>query len=374
MHLCIMKHIKAFFPVFILLFLFACSHQENTHTKLEKTENNVIRYAKTLKIFKDSNGCKVHIYNPDTKITTRLYLAKSNKNVPSNYQFIQTPVQKMITLSGTQIGMLSELNALDGIVGVSSKAYIYNPIILKNIETQKVKDFGDETLISFEQIIQSKASLLLFSGFSSDFPHTEQLKKAGIICIPDYDWKEQHPLGKAEWIKFFGYMVGKEKLAETYFANCENTYNQLRKSVASVSNKPSVFSGNLTGTSWFTPAGESYYATLLSDAGANYTYANTKGVGSLDLSFEKILNENISCEYWLNPGISSLNQILKANPKMDFFEAVKKKKVYCYSKNMNKYWEMSAVQPHYVLSDLIHILHPEKSTAKHPYFYENICY
>ena len=102
-----MKHIKAFFPVFILLFLFACSHQENTHTKLEKTENNVIRYAKTLKIFKDSNGCKVHIYNPDTKITTRLYLAKSNKNVPSNYQFIQTPVQKMITLSGTQIGMLS---------------------------------------------------------------------------------------------------------------------------------------------------------------------------------------------------------------------------------------------------------------------------
>lgn len=374
MHLCIMKHIKAFFPVFILLFLFACSHQENTHTKLEKTENNVIRYAKTLKIFKDSNGCKVHIYNPDTKITTRLYLAKSNKNVPSNYQFIQTPVQKMITLSGTQIGMLSELNALDGIVGVSSKAYIYNPIILKNIETQKVKDFGDETLISFEQIIQSKASLLLFSGFSSDFPHTEQLKKAGIICIPDYDWKEQHPLGKAEWIKFFGYLVGKEKLAETYFANCENTYNQLRKSVASVSNKPSVFSGNLTGTSWFTPAGESYYATLLSDAGANYTYANTKGVGSLDLSFEKILNENISCEYWLNPGISSLNQILKANPKMDFFEAVKKKKVYCYSKKMNKYWEMSAVQPHYVLSDLIRILHPDKSTAKHPYFYENICY
>lgn len=374
MHLCIMKHIKAFFPVFIFLLLVACSHQENNHVNLEKTENNVIRYAKTLKIFEDSNGCKVHIYNPDTKITTRLYLAKSKKNVPANYQFIQTPVQKMITLSGTQIGMLSELKALDGIVGVSSKAYIYNPIILKNIALQKVNDFGDETMISFEQIIQSKANLLLFSGFSSDFPHAEQLKKAGIICIPDYDWKEQHPLGKAEWIKFFGYLVGKEELAKTYFDDCEKAYNELKKSVADISKKPTVFSGNLAGTSWFTPAGESYYAMLLSDAGADYVYAKTKGVGSLDLSFEQVLTQNISTEYWLNPGIASLQTILKNNGKMNHFEAVKNKKVFCYSPNMNKYWEMSAVQPHYVLSDLIRILHPDKSTAKHSYFYENICY
>jgi iron complex transport system substrate-binding protein len=369
-----MKLFKVFFTVSTFLLFAACSSNQNKQIEAIVKENNIIQYAKTLEIFEVSHGCKVHIYNPETKITTRLYLSHSDKNAPINYQYIQTPVRKMITLSGTQIGMLSELQALEGIVGVSSKAYIYNPIILKNIESQKVKDFGDETLISFEQIIQSKANILLFSGFSSDFPHAEQLKKAGIICIPDYDWKEQHPLGKAEWIKFLGYLVGKEKLAKTYFANCEKAYIQLRESVAKIENKPTVLSGNLTGGSWFTPAGESYYATLLSDAGAKYTYANTNGVGSLDLSFEKILNENITCEYWLNPGISSLNQILKANPKMDFFEAVKKKKVYCYSKNMNKYWEMSAVQPHYVLSDLIHILHPEKSTAKHSYFYENICY
>jgi iron complex transport system substrate-binding protein len=111
---------------------------------------------------------------------------------------------------------------------------------------------------------------------------------------------------------------------------------------------------------------------LLNDAGADYVYANTKGVGSLDLSFEKVLNENRSTEFWVNPGIASLQTILKNNGKMNYFEAVKNKKVYCYSPNMNKYWEMSAIQPHYVLSDLIRILHPEKSKAKHSYFYENI--
>ena len=372
MHLCNMKVLNVIFIVFSALFIAGCSNQNGTGPIKDSKAKNEIDYAKTIEIFEDSIGCKVHIYNPDTKKTVRLYLAKTNKNTPEHYQFIQTPIRSIITLSGTQIGMLSELNSLDLIVGVSSKNYIYNPVVLKNIEANKIKDFGDETLISFEQIIESKAQLLMYSGFSSDFPHAEQLAKAGVICIPDYDWKEQHPLGKAEWIKFFGYLVGKEKVAKTYFEDCTKAYNELKKSVANTSTKPTVFSGNLTGTSWFTPAGESYYAMLLSDAGANYVYSKTKGVGSLDLSFEKVLNENRSTEFWVNPGISSLQTILKNNGKMNYFEAVKNKKVYCYSPNMNKYWEMSAIQPHYVLSDLIRILHPEKSKAKHSYFYENI--
>lgn len=372
MHLCNMKVLNVIFIVFSALFIAGCSNQNGTGPIKDSKAKNEIDYAKTIEIFEDSIGCKVHIYNPDTKKTVRLYLAKTNKNTPEHYQFIQTPIRSIITLSGTQIGMLSELNSLDLIVGVSSKNYIYNPVVLKNIEANKIKDFGDETLISFEQIIESKAQLLMYSGFSSDFPHAEQLAKAGVICIPDYDWKEQHPLGKAEWIKFFGYLVGKEKVAKTYFEDCTKAYNELKKSVAKTSIKPTVFSGNLTGTSWFTPAGESYYSMLLSDAGANYVYSKTKGVGSLDLSFEKVLNENRSTEFWVNPGISSLQTILKNNGKMNYFEAVKNKKVYCYSPNMNKYWEMSAIQPHYVLSDLIRILHPEKSKAKHSYFYENI--
>jgi iron complex transport system substrate-binding protein len=368
-----MKVLSVIFVIFSLLIFAGCSEKNGSDSIVHTHGKNEIDYAKTLALFEDSSGCKVHIYNPDTKITTRYYLAKTDENVPANYLFIQTPIRSLIALSGTQIGMLSELTSLELIVGVSSKAYIYNPTVLKNIAANKIKDFGDETLISFEQIIESKAQLLIYSGFSSDFPHAEQLAKAGVICIPDYDWKEQHPLGKAEWIKFFGYLVGKEGLAKTYFEKCAKAYNDLKKSVAGVRTKPTVFSGNLTGTSWFTPAGDSYYAMLLSDAGANYVYAKTKGVGSLDLSFEKVLTENRTTEFWVNPGIASLQTLLKSNDKMRYFEAVKNKQVYCYSPSMNKYWEMSAIQPHYVLSDLIRILHPEKSKAKHSYFYKNIC-
>lgn len=372
MHLCKMKVLNVIFLLELILFSTGCTDLNIPETDAHLNVKNRIQYAKTLEIYEDSTGCKVHIYNPDTKKTVRLYLAKTAKNIPENYQYIQTPISSIITLSGTQIGMLSELNSLDLIVGVSSKNYIYNPFILEKIEAKKVQDFGDETLISFEQIIQSKASVLMYSGFSSDFPHAEQLKKAGVICIPDYDWKEQHPLGKAEWIKFFGYLAGKEKLANSYFDQCSTAYNELTKSVAHTLTKPTVFSGNLTGPSWFTPAGESYYAMLLNDAGANYVYSKTTGVGSLDLSFEQVLNENISTEFWVNPGIPSLNEILSNNRKMAHFAAVKNKNVYCYSPNKNKYWEMSAIQPHYVLSDLIRILHPDKSNQKTFYFYQHI--
>ena len=56
-----------------------------------------------------------------------------------------------------------------------------------------------------------------------------QIKKLNILCLPIYDWKETHPLGKAEWIKFIGYLVGKQDEANDYFKHLEIRYNLLKK-------------------------------------------------------------------------------------------------------------------------------------------------
>lgn len=121
MHLCKMKVLNVIFILELILFSTGCTDLNISETDAHLNVKNRIQYAKTLEIYEDATGCKVHIYNPDTKKTVRLYLAKTAKNIPENYQYIQTPISSIITLSGTQIGMLSELNSLDLIVGVSSK-------------------------------------------------------------------------------------------------------------------------------------------------------------------------------------------------------------------------------------------------------------
>jgi iron complex transport system substrate-binding protein len=212
----------------------------------------------------------------------------------------------------------------------------------------------------------------MYSGFGSEFPHTDQLIKLGTVCIPNYDWKENHPLGKAEWIKFFGYLTGKQKIAESYFNNVVKEYKHLSKIALKAKTKPTVFSGNITGEIWYTPAGESFFAKLFKDANCNYVYADTKGIGSIELSFERILLDNKNTDFWFNPGFSPLDAIVEANPKMSYFKSVQNKNVFCYSPHMDFFWELGAVEPHHVLEDLIKIMHPELVKDKQLHFYKNI--
>lgn len=360
--------------IIVCLFLIILSSCTNTVSKNEKSiSQNQIKYAKTLSIFEEENGVKVHIYHPEHKTYKYYFLCKSKETkLPKNHIRIVTPIKSMIALSGTHIGMLAKINGLDALSGVMDEKYIYNPIVLKKLKEGKIQDFGGEESLGFESIVSSKADLLIYSGFGQEFPHAKQLQKAGIVCIANYDWKENHPLGRAEWIKLFAYLIHKEKEAKSYFTLLEKEYNELKAKALKIKDKPTVFSGNVIGDFWYAPAGESYFAELFRDVNANYLYANTKGTGSVELSLEKVLSENRNSEFWFNPGQSNLNLVLKSNNKANFFKAFKKEKIYCYSPNMNLFWEMSAVEPQHVLSDLICILHPENAKNQKLYFYKKL--
>lgn len=355
--------------LFLCLFVFiACSPKRKG-----TSSNSNLRYAQNLKIESDSNGSKVELINPKTNNVAYFYLGKTKpKNLRKKYTYIQVPIKRIITLSGTDIGMLSKLVAEDNIVGVANESYVYNKKVKQNCKVGRTQSFGDAATLSYEKIIQSKANCIIYSGFENEFPHQKQLKQANIFCLPNYDWKEIHPLGKAEWIRLFGLLLGKEGQANTYFRSCESAYLKLKKKAEKLNLSKQVFVGNLIGDTWFTPAGKNYLAQLLNDAKANYTYKNTHGTESLALSFEKIMRENQNAEFWINPGTTSQHSLLIRNQKVAYFKAIKKNQVYCYSKNQNYFWEMSAIEPHLVLSDLICILHPTQISNKTLHFYSQI--
>jgi iron complex transport system substrate-binding protein len=355
--------------IFYLIILVACA------PKKMSTQSNTgnLHYAKNLRLIYFKNGTKVEIINPKTKKVNYYFLGKDKPlNLKENVNFIQVPIKRIITLSGTDIGMLSKLAAENQIVGVSNKTYVYNQKVKRNCEIGKTISFGDVTAISFEKIIQTKANCLIYSGFENNFPHQKQLALAQIQCVPNYDWKEKHPLGKAEWIRFFGLLLGKEKEANAYFKSCEKAYNNLKNSCDKLKLSKPVLVGNLIGDSWFTPAGENYFSQLLKDSKADYRYQKTKGTESLAYGFEKIMRENLSAFYWINPGYTSLNQLIKTNPKIKYFKSYKENNVFCYAEKMNYFWEMSAIEPQFVLSDLIRILHPEIKQKGTFHFYSKL--
>lgn len=362
---------KFIFNISLLFLLISCSQNKSKSHEISK--NSIIKYAKNFEIIEKENFVLVHLKDPETnQIEKRFVLVKKKVKLPADYVVIHTPITSVIALSSTHIGMLSKLKSTSLVKGISSHLYVHDPFILHQYKLGRVIEMEGQNSIPIELIIASKANVLIYDGFGNSFPHEEQLEKIGIVCVANYDWRENHPLGKAEWIKLFGYLTGKEKEANNYFDEVEKEYSRLKKVALNVKSRPTLFSGNMVGDTWNSPAGESFNAVLFKDANCNYIYAKTKGTGSIAKSFEEMLSDNRATEFWFNPGVVSKKELLNAHPKFLNFEALRNSKVYSYSYSGNEFWERSAIEPHHVLSDLVHILHPEIENKRNTYFYKRL--
>jgi len=345
------------FYLFIFLFIaVACSEKEVVPSGTKKTT----KYARFLSIRDEKNGVYIDIKHPDRRNKSYKFFIKKNSDVhvPKYYIEIKRSNPSFIVFSTTHIAMLGQLNQLNTIKGTCTSNLIYTKEIRKKIEDKAIIDFGNETNPSLEKIISIKPTAIIYSGFSAEFSKNKELQKLGVITIPNFDWKESHPLGKAEWILFFGYLTGTEEAAKKHLENVQEEYIRLKKSIEGISAHPTILSGSKMGDYWYAPAGESYMAQLIKDAGASYIYQNTKGTGSLAYSQEKIIVDAKKADFWINPGLPSYELVKMSNPKASFLAPFRDKKVFCYTKDSNKYWEMSAIHPEWVLADLIALFHP----------------
>lgn len=352
----------------LLLVLTSCSFNDSIEQK--KIINGSIKYAKHFNLINKNQSNVLQIFDPETHSIQREYIISAE---PLELEHnIVAPIKSIIPLSSTHVGMLSVLKSLNSIVAISDSNYVYNPFLLKDINIGKVEQVGGEGMESSEKILKLRPNVLMYSGFGKEFKKEKQLEKFGINCIPNYDWRELHPLGKAEWIKVFGALLGKEKEANDYFNEIEKAYFKLTNQVRSIQNKKSILSGHLVGDIWFAPAGDSYNAQFFKDANVDYVYADSEGTGSIKKSLEEIIHENKSTDYWLNCNSLCLNDLAFLQKKYAFLLPFQKGQVYDYNINGQLFWEMSAIEPHKVLSDLINIVYPSVLKENKLYFYSQL--
>jgi iron complex transport system substrate-binding protein len=362
--------------IFLLLTFFllnACSNPAVKH--VEKVKQKV-HYAKHFNLIYEADYTILQILDPERSVIEKEYflVSDSTKTTFSDKQeCIHVPISNIAALSSTQIGMLSKLNAIGVIRAVSDGAYIDNPKILQGIKGKKVFEIQDFGQMNPERIVSMNISLLMYSGFGKTPEYEQTLKKLGVLCMPNYDWREEHPLGKAEWIKVMGALTGKEKEANSYFAELVNSYEALKKQAKAYTTKnTSILSGSMIGDAWYMPAAGSYLSVLFHDANCSYAPTQQSKTGSEAISFEEVLRKHQSTVFWFNPGFSSKQEMLKNESRYRLFTSFQESRVFCYSHNMNYFWENSAIEPHHVLSDFIHFVHDSSNVSYKPYFYQKI--
>lgn len=366
-----------------LLFLFtfiSCNYKESKTS--ENTRNKEIKHAKGLTIITKENYSIVVVTSPwpNAKKKYSYILKKKNAVIPTEYKNftqIQVPIKTIVLTSTTHIPSLEMLGEENKLIGFPNLNYISSEKVRNLIDAGKIKELGSNQSLNTEVILDLQPDIIMGYGLDNSNPTLDNLEKNGLKVILNGDWNEQSPLGKAEWIKLFGVLFGKEKQANEIFNSIEKTYNETLKLVEKTKVKPTVLSGSLYEDKWYLPQGESWGAKFITNANGNYLWAETKGTGSLALSFEKVYSIAKNANIWFMDQYTSLEEIKNANPHYSQFKAFKTKNIYSFSKKKGKtggviYYELAPNRPDLVLKDLVKIFHPELLPNYQLYFFEKL--
>ncbi len=378
---------KKLFLNFVLLsfalFAVGCKQDIAKSNQSFSTHVNQIKYAKGLAIYKHKGFAIMSIKNPwPNAARAYTYILKEKTGViPDSlkeFPIITIPLQKIVVTSTTHIPSLEMLGVENTLIGFPHTDYISSEKVRKRVDDGKIKDVGSDQSLNTELLIELAPDALIGHGIDNNNPTFDNLQKNGLKVFINGDWNESSPLGKAEWIKFFGALYGLDAKANSIFKSIETNYKKTLQLAQNVKNKPTVFSGAIFENQWYMPQGNSWGALFLTDANSNYLWKETSGTGSLSLSFESVLLEAENADFWIGPGqFTSLAEMSASNPHYTQFRAFKTKNVYSYSAKKGKtggiiYYELAPNRPDLVLQDLVKILHPKLLPDHKLYFFEQL--
>ena len=280
--------------------------------------------------------------------------------VPANYIKVRVPIYNTICMTALQLSNFTVLNAHDVVKGITGTKNLFNQDILQRVKYGQIVKIGMEGNFDTELVLAANPNVIFISP--SKRGGYDAIKETGITLVPHLGYKELDPLGQAEWIKFVGMFIGKEKEANEVFAGIEKRYCDLKEAASAVSFRPTVFSGEMHYGNWHAVGGKNYLAQIFRDAGANYVINDDETSGE-DLEFEKMYALAANADYWriLNsfPGDFSYEALKASEPRNALFKAFKEKKVIYCNMKQQPYYEITPVQPDVLLKDLVAIFHPE---------------
>lgn len=278
---------------------------------------------------------------------------------------IDKPLGRIVCMSTSHVAALDEIGCDSVICGVSGAGYISSPALRERLERGEVSDVGYDQAPDYEALLALQPDVVLaYRVSAAASPFIDKLKSLGIQVFTLYEFLENHPLARAEYLKAFGLMTGRLSQAESRFQEIADSYNSLMEDrlnpkssspEGSVPRPVKVLMNIPYGDLWYVPGDDSYMSRLVKDAGGQILGAlagkTESGVMSVELAY--ILSSQ--ADVWLNTGwCNTRESLLQAHP---FFNKFKVPSAYNNTlrtspKGGNDFWESGSVHPDLILKDL----------------------
>lgn len=283
---------------------------------------------------------------------TKILVVPEGKDVPQNLPdvisaeeiiVLQRPVQDLYLVASSAMDMFSALDGLDSITFSGQKQdgwYVE--------EAREAMARGDMVYAGkynkpdYELIVSKGCTLAIENMMISHAPEVvEKLKEFGIPVMIEYSSYETHPLGRVEWVRFYGALLDKEEEAEQIFREQEAVLEQV--TAAERTNRTVAFFFVTANGLIQVRQSSDYVPKMIELAGGRYVFedlgdSETKR-STMNIQVEEfyagakdadVLIYNSS----IDGGVSDIDELLDKCGSLADFKAVKEGNVWCTTNDM----------------------------------------
>lgn len=332
-----------------------------------------LRHARLLSLTNHDGYTEAVVRNPwDTLRTlTRYLLVPRNSALPTvlpEGTVVRVPLANSLVYSTVHSSLVAELGALDAIGGMCNANHVKEGELLHRLRSGRVADCGQDLNPDLERIVMLHPDAILLSPYQNNDRYGK-VAALGVPVIECADYMEPHPLGRAEWMCFYGLLYGCPERADSIFADVERRYAEVRERGLAYDSSPTVLFDTPYGQSWLVPAGGSIPDILVKDAGGENPFAGIEGNGAVPVAPERVLATAHGADVWAvrynTPGELTLQALKAESPLYGQFDALQRGRVYGCNTRTVPYYEETPFHPDRLLSDLQLMLHPDTTELLH---------
>lgn len=307
---------------------------------------------------------------------TQFLVVPENREAPQALDkeivVLTRPIEDIYLVASSAMDIFSELDGLDSIAFSGQKEDgWFIEAAREEMHKGNILYAGKYSKPDYELLVSNHCALAIENMMISHSPEVvENLENFGIPVMTDYSSYETHPLGRVEWVKFYGALLGKEEEAERIFA--EQAAILEKVSASEKTDKTVAFFFVTSNGLVQVRQSSDYVPKMIELAGGNYVFQDlgdpeTKRstmnmqaeefyAGAKDADF-LIYNSSI------DGGVSSIEELLDKCGLLADFKAVKDGNVWCTANDMYQ----QSLSIGYLIEDIHMMLQGEKDPMHYLY-------
>ncbi len=288
---------------------------------------------------------------------------------------LRRPIKDIYLVASSAMDIFSELDGLNSITFQGKRKMAG---LLKQPERKMQKGnilyAGKYSKPDYELLVSNHCALAIENMMISHSPEVvENLENFGIPVMIDYSSYESHPLGRVEWVKFYGALLGKEEEAERIFTDQAAILE--RVSASERTDKTVAFFFITSNGMVQVRQSSDYVPKMIELAGGNYIFQNlgdseTKR-STMNIQVEEFYASAKDADFLIynssiDGGVSSVEELLDKCELLADFKAVENGNVWCTTNDM--YQQSLAIG--YFIEDIHSMIQGENDDMNYLYHLE----